>query len=502
MADSDSGGLLAGAKDLLNNPPWILELLAGGALGAAQAAGGGTVDTSDYWAARGRSHQHRALGALWRQLHPDQPMPAGVESVQDVQAFSPTRQLLPGGRGMIEMPSDLMPGSHEPKVTPFSGIPQPAAKFGTAEERGMAAQMYYEQTGQAPGADTDLTGYMGAARDRLLTDKRKAKRGDIEYSHNLTLKDRRPEKPTFIPSGATAYMKPDGTIAPIPPQFLQEKDKRLTGEAGQMAMALAQKHLKRMPSTEEALRYLPLAQRRLLRWKKTPAAGANEPKDLNTSLAADQKKGIAWRRPDGTQLSAQDAKTNKDALALGAVPLSKDDNAKFKQYEKIEQSATEMLEMLPTVQAALGTKQWNNLAARAVGNKLRQVDMESAAKQNPALAKYLQRMVTLSLNLTKQALPVGRIPVWDQQMLMGLFVAPGMTAETQRSQLQDILESGRGSKLSLLGDAAHGASGQVPAVLQGGGLQPGEIKVRRKADGQIGALQEQEFDPAQYDRVP
>lgn len=183
MADSSGSGgvmsgisgLLSGATDILKNPPFILELLAGGALGVAQGAGGGPVDTSDYWAARQRAHQRRQLGQLWQQLHPDKPLPPGFETAQDVmqyeQAQQPQYQADKSGNWF-----KLAPGQPPEHITPggppLAAAPQLKAPK-TLSEPGLTDVQWNPQTsawdpvtvGGEPRKRPDLGGKRQAASD-------------------------------------------------------------------------------------------------------------------------------------------------------------------------------------------------------------------------------------------------------------------------------------------------------------------------------------------------
>lgn len=172
--------------------------------------------------------------------------------------------------------------------------------------------------------------------------------------------------------------------------------------------------------------------------------------DLDTSITADRMKGIGWHLPDGSSVDPTQYKTRADALAVGAIPFAKDDETKFKQYDTVAQTAKEMLTLLPAVADKIGSKDWPTLVGRAMSQSLRGAQIKTLARRDPALAQYLERLQTLSLNMTKQVLPAGRIPVWDQQLLMGVFVSPQMNAPTQQAQLEDILRRSEASKQNAM----------------------------------------------------
>jgi len=118
--ESKITGVFKGIADYLKNPPWLLELAMGGALGAAQGAAGGPVDTSDYWNARSRAHARTQLTDLARQhglIGAKESLPEGTTSLADLKQLAP--EYAPVGNQLLKLPGIFGGG---PEVAEVPGL--------------------------------------------------------------------------------------------------------------------------------------------------------------------------------------------------------------------------------------------------------------------------------------------------------------------------------------------------------------------------------------------
>lgn len=216
---------------------------------------------------------------------------------------------------------------------------------------------------------------------------------------------------------------------------------------------------------------------------------AVDEKYMNTPISADTAKNITWWTKDGKQIRPAKGITRGVALGMGGTALSKEDTTKMRVLKEVEEDMSRMADLTPKVAPLMSQTDFVTLAGMAVSQTLRDWRLDRLAKQNPDAAEYLQRMRTTSLNLTKTKLPIGRLPVFDQKLLMGLFVTGGQTPQVQQSQLRRLSDAARLTQQDLVG-------GGEPASTRG------PITVRRKSDGQLGTLDDEgEFDPNLYERV-
>jgi len=393
-------GLLKGADDFLQHgftdPPWILELLAGGALGAAQGAAGGPVDTSGYWLGRNLAHRRRALQALAQQMGIDPKKAEQLPADFPIEALFPSYQMTRQGQ-VVEFSSPLT--GKPPEALPMPGLMPPPPR--------------------------PLT--LSQGENLVLTDEEKRQ---LALHPPGKEKPTKPERPQFIPPGARAMRMPDGTIVPVPPEALA-----------------------------------------------APKAGAlpeGSPKDLGESALKWNGKGITLRFADGSRALKGNA---YDALQKGAVPFRKDDDEAFVSATRLRDRIGEMLDMLPGGTGKLQLKPDDfatlrqrvskpGLIPRLLGQKAQEWEVTVGSKDSPALARYIQLMRDVQFNAMKTTLWKGRVPVYDQMLLIDKVLSPQQSVDVQRSQLQSAAQDATGLIKGAMDWGAKDLGAPPPAAAQ------------------------------------
>lgn len=395
---------------LLTDQPPLVRLLEGAALGLGGASPTSLQTLSQAWQARDERKRNAAQVAKVAQFLKDKgvDVPPEVLSTVGLEPFipKPIPAIGPDGKPVYEMVSPM--GGAQGALTDPSGQtigPIPKTGAMTIPRSPAEIKAYGILASQGIGNPTreQVAAVMPAAQAAVEQEKRQQKREDILFAERLRVGDRPAPKPHWDPSLGWVYPPGAGGVVPPPVQPPGFKPRGLKS-------------------------------------------------DLDTPLSADMKKGIVWRKPDGSRLTPQQAPDGRAALALGAVPLTKDDNKQFTAFDRLASDANTMVVLFPEVAPFLKTREGRNILSRVLQQKWTSADTKTLAKQNPKVAQYIDGITSLSLEAVKSKLPAGRIPVYDQQLLMGLSVSPDMTPEVQFSQLSAIRDRANGLKLRIVNE--------------------------------------------------
>lgn len=187
---------------------------------------------------------------------------------------------------------------------------------------------------------------------------------------------------------------------------------------------------------------------------------------LKGSIGADTAKGIVWHRQDGSVLPLTAVKNREEALAQNAMPFTKDEENRWRIYDEADQHIKRLMQLFPAVKDKIGNKDWPTWVGAKASQYIRSGKFSAFSKGDPASADYYRNMVELNLLMTKKLLPQ-RIPVYDQQLLMGKNVDPSMRADVQASQLIELNKAIEGVKKNTLGAASQNVKGSpVPSLAQ------------------------------------
>lgn len=221
------------------------------------------------------------------------------------------------------------------------------------------------------------------------------------------------------------------------------------------------------------------------------------PKDLAKSVADDNIKGVRWYSETGQPAPGEWSRAQ--ALKSDYTPMPKDDGVVYSGVLDMANKADAAAQLSPVVAQKLSQfaqKQPRTLLGRYIGARYRAADLNTLAKQDPDASRYVQLLREIGLKEVKAmfAKGQGRLPVWDQQLLLGLTADPSQTPDVQQQKLQQFSSEARRQAQTVL-NVYRVQRAEVPSPAQG------QLIVRRISDGKFWKITPEEFDPNIYEKV-
>lgn len=313
------------------------------------------------------------------------------------------------------------------------------------------------------------------------------------------------------PFGQSSHMVPGSEAAATVP-----KGGYPTGTAGQLAISMAQRKTGRQPTAQEAWAEYPEArkqddaektQRAVSQFGALVQPSAQKAEATATGrLNAKAKQSLGSADPNHQWFDTKTGqRMGRDTVFAEAqktgVPMNPSEASVYRRL-LAAQALLQQIKNDPALLKQLPTETGYSVfdAIKKGANYLRLKGKGSALAQ-----KLKDVEVLVNLDLAGPLGGMNRIPVTELTQLKSIF---SLTPQTQEAAIQAMSDASEATQQGI--NFALGRTGDMPAMLRGGaaasspatGLQPGEMHVIRKSDGQHGAIPAAEFDPALYERVP